>query len=66
LTSDNSFSVHVSASLAQKVFDFGRRGRARENAQLRMESSLASYRQIVIRLFSGTEIAFGGGWSRDR
>ena len=59
LTSDNSFSVGLSASLAQNVFDFGRRGRARESAKLQMESSLASYRQTVIRAFNDIEIALG-------
>ena len=59
LTSDNTFSVGVSASLAQSVFDFGRRGRARESARLQMESSLASYRQTVIRAFNDIEIALG-------
>lgn len=59
LTSDNSFSLGLSASLAQNVFDFGRRGRARESAKLQMESSLASYRQTVIRAFNDIEIALG-------
>ena len=59
LTSDNTFSVGLSASLAQNVFDFGRRGRARESAKLQMESSLASYRQTVIRAFNDIEIALG-------
>ena len=59
LTSDNSFSVGLSASLAQSVFDFGRRSRVKESAQLQMESSLASYRQTVIRAFNDIEIALG-------
>ena len=59
LTSDNTFSVNLSASLAQNVFDFGRRARARESARLQMESSLASYRQTVIRAFNDIEIALG-------
>ncbi len=59
LTSDNSFSVSLSASLAQNVFDFGRRGRARESAQLQMESTLASYRQTVIRAFNDIQIVLG-------
>lgn len=59
LTSDNSFSVSLGASLAQNVFDFGRRSRARESAKLQMESSLASYRQTVIRAFNDIEIALG-------
>ncbi len=59
LTSGNSFSVGLGASLAQNVFDFGRRGRARESARLRMESSLASYRQTVIRAFNDIEISLG-------
>ena len=59
LTSDNRFSVGLSVSLAQNVFDFGRRGRARESARLQMESSLASYRQTVIRAFNDIEIALG-------
>lgn len=59
LSSDKSFSVSLSASLVQSVFDFGRRGRARESAQLQMESSLDSYRQTVIRAFNDIEIALG-------
>ena len=59
LTSDNSFSVSLGASLAQSVFDFGRRGRAKESARLQMESSLASYRHTVIRAFNDIEIALG-------
>ena len=59
LTSDNSFSVSLGASLAQSVFDFGRRGRAKESAELQMESSLASYRHTVIRAFNDIEIALG-------
>ena len=45
--------------MAQSVFDFGRRGRARESARLQMESSLASYRHTVIRAFNDIEIALG-------
>ncbi|WP_446830972.1 efflux transporter outer membrane subunit [Candidatus Foliamicus sp.] len=59
LTADNSVSVSVAASLTQSVFDFGRRGRARESARLAMESSLASYRETVIRAFNDIEIALG-------
>ena len=59
LTSENSFSIGMSASLAQSVFDFGRRSRAKQSAQLQMESSLASYRQTVIRAFNDIEIALG-------
>ena len=59
LTSDNSVAASLSASLVQNVFDFGRRGRARESALLAMESSLASYREIVIRAFNDIEIALG-------
>ncbi|MDE0129310.1 MAG: efflux transporter outer membrane subunit [Gammaproteobacteria bacterium] len=59
LTSDNSVAASLSASLVQNVFDFGRRGRARESARLAMDSSLASYREIVIRAFNDIEIALG-------
>jgi len=59
LTSDNSVATSLSASLAQNVFDFGRRKRARESARLAMDSSLASYREIVIRAFNDIEIALG-------
>lgn len=59
LTSDNSVAASLSASLVQNVFDFGRRGRARESARLAMESSLAGYREIVIRAFNDIEIALG-------
>ena len=59
LTSDNRFSVSVTPSLVQNVFDFGRRGRARESAQLQMASSLASYRETVIRAFNDIEVALG-------
>ena len=51
--------MSLSASLVQSVFDFGRRGRARESARLQMESSLDSYRQTVIRAFNDIEIALG-------
>ncbi|MCY4156596.1 MAG: efflux transporter outer membrane subunit [Gammaproteobacteria bacterium] len=59
LTSDNSAAASLSASLVQNVFDFGRRGRARESARLAMDSSLASYRETVIRAFNDIEIALG-------
>lgn len=59
LASGNSFSVSLGATLAQNVFDFGRRGRAKESAWLQMESSLASYRHTVIRAFNDIEIALG-------
>ena len=59
LTSNNRFSVSVTPSLVQNVFDFGRRGRARESARLQMESSLASYRETVIRAFNDIEVALG-------
>ncbi len=59
LTSDNSVGTSLSASLVQNVFDFGRRGRARESARLALDSSLASYREIVIRAFNDIEIALG-------
>ena len=45
--------------LVQFVFDFGRRRRARESAQLQVESSLASYRETVIRAFNDIEVALG-------
>lgn len=45
--------------MAQSVFDFGQRGRARESARLQMESSLASYRETVIRAFNDIEVALG-------
>ena len=59
LTSDNSVSVALGANLLQNVFDFGRRGRAKESARLSMESSLANYRETVIRAFNDIEIALG-------
>lgn len=59
IASDNSVATSLSASLVQSVFDFGRRGRARESARLAMESSLASYRETVIRAFNDIEIALG-------
>ena len=59
LTSGNSLSVSLGANLLQNVFDFGRRGRAKESARLQMESSLASYRETVIRAFNDIEIALG-------
>ena len=59
LTSDHSVSASLSAALTQNVFDFGRRGRARERARLAMDSALASYREIAIRAFNDIEIALG-------
>jgi len=59
LASGNSFSVSLGVTLAQSVFDFGRRGRAKESAWLQMESVLASYRHTVIRAFNDIEIALG-------
>ena len=59
LTSGNSFSFALTPSLVQSVFDLGRRSRANESARLDMESSLASYRETVIRAFNDIEVALG-------
>ena len=59
LASNRSLFVSLSPSLAQSVFDFGRRGRAKESARLSMESALASYRETVIRAFNDIDVALG-------
>ena len=59
IASDNSVATSLGVSLVQNVFDFSRRGRARESARLAMESSLAGYREVVIRAFNDIEIALG-------
>ncbi len=59
LVSTSSLSASVGLSVVQTVFDFGRRKRATESARLEMETTLANYRQTVIKAFNSIDVLLG-------